>query len=146
MFKARVKYFMGFFAAAGILAFGSQGIDLGSTGIFEKGGYTVYAEFDDVGGLEAGDPVTIAGIKVGRVGSVALKDYVAVVVMSLDKDVGIQNDSVASIRTKGVMGGKYVQITPGGSDRMVRDGGVIRETESAMDPESIISSYICGKI
>jgi phospholipid/cholesterol/gamma-HCH transport system substrate-binding protein len=144
--KSNLKYFMSAFAVFGLLAFGIGGVKLESPGMLGGGSYHVYAEFDDVAGLEPGDPVTVAGIKVGRIKSLKLVDYVAVVEMSMDEGFEIQEDAVASIRYKGLLGDKYVQITPGGSDRLVKPGGAIRETEPCLDPEGLISKYICGKV
>lgn len=140
-----MKYMAGIFAIAGTFGLGWQGGHIGEAGLF-GGGYKVVADFGDVGGLESGDTVSIAGIKVGRVETVTLKEYQAEVVMRLDDGVEIGDDSVASIKAKSLLGGKYVQITPGGSDRLVADGGKLRETESAMDPERLISSYVFGKV
>jgi len=105
------------------------------------GGYTVNARFDDVGGLKGGDPVTMAGIGVGRVESVTLDGSMAKVVLKLKKGTTIQDDAVASI-----LGSKYVQICGGGSDKLVGPGGLMRETESALDPERLIATYALGKI
>lgn len=140
-----MKYMAGVFAVAGTFGLGWHGGHIGNAGLF-GGGYKVVAEFGDVGGLEGGDTVSIAGIRVGSVESVSLREYQAEVVMRLDDGVEIRDDSVASIKTKSLLGGKYVQITPGGSDRVISDGGKLRETESAMDPERLISSYVFGKV
>ncbi|HWR89149.1 MAG TPA: outer membrane lipid asymmetry maintenance protein MlaD, partial [Dissulfurispiraceae bacterium] len=66
--------------------------------------------------------------------------------LSVSKSVGIQEDSIASIRTKGLIGEKFVQITPGGSEKFIGEGGKIRETESAIDVEELISKYVFGKV
>ncbi len=70
----------------------------------------------------------------------------AVVKMVIDRDVKLQEDSIASVKTKGLIGEKYIQILPGASERLIADGGKIRETESAVDYEEILSKYIFGKV
>jgi phospholipid/cholesterol/gamma-HCH transport system substrate-binding protein len=90
--------------------------------------------------------VTIAGIRVGHVDSVTLDGGTAVVVLRVKRDIVIEDDSIASIKTKGLMGGKYVQISPGGSEKLLKQGGSIIDTESAMDPERLISKYVFGKV
>lgn len=115
-------------------------------GIFDGGGYNLKAVFDDVGGLEPGAKVMIAGIRVGTVKSVRLAGGLAAIAMELRKGVSVEQDSVASIRTDGLLGGKYVRITPGGSEKLLADGACIRDTESAIDIENLISMKVCGGI
>jgi len=98
------------------------------------------------GGLKSGSSVVIAGVEVGRVKRVALDDYQAKVVLNIPLNVKIQEDAIASIKTKGLIGEKYVEITPGGADELIEPGGRIRETQSAIDFEEIISNYVFGKI
>jgi len=142
-----LKYFAGMFAIAGIAFTGGMNVDTQSNhgGLF-GGSYTVKATFDDVGGLKSGDNVSIAGIPVGKVESVALKDGLAVVTLDIDNGVPVEKDAVASVRTEGVLGGKYVRITPGGSDTLLADGDVLRETESVIDVERLISMQLCGSL
>jgi len=75
-----------------------------------------------------------------------LDDYQAKVVLLLPEDVKIQEDAIASIKTKGLIGEKYVEITPGASDRILRPGERIRDTQPAVDLEQLISSYVFGKL
>jgi len=88
----------------------------------------------------------IAGVEVGRVKSIELKDYEARVVMVLPDWVAIQEDAIASIKTKGLIGEKYVEITPGGSEEIIKAGGTIMDTQSAVDFEELISKYVFGKV
>lgn len=107
----------------------------------------MYADFQRAGGIKPGDRVEIAGVEVGRVKDVRLdSDYEAEVALSLDKGIRIQEDAIASIKTKGLIGEKYVTITPGSSERILRNGEKIRETESVVDIEDLISKYVFGKI
>lgn len=131
---------------AGLLALGYLSIKLGKLELFGAAGYTVSAEFPTVGGLKPGAVVEIAGVEVGRVLKIYLKDYQAVVVMRIDPHVQLQEDAIASIRTKGLLGEKYIRISPGGSERLVNPDGKLRETESPIDLEEAIANFIFGKL
>jgi len=91
--------------------------------------------------------VEIAGVQVGKVAKVRLDPeyYDAVVSMAIDKGVSLQEDSIASIRTAGIIGDRYVKISPGGSPEAIAPGGEITETESAINIEELISKYIFEK-
>ena len=99
-----------------------------------------------MGGLKAGSSVEIAGVEIGRVESIGLADYQARVVLRLQKDIKLQEDSIASIKTKGLIGEKFVRISPGGSDKLIPPGGRIREVEAPVDFEELLSKYIFGKV
>jgi phospholipid/cholesterol/gamma-HCH transport system substrate-binding protein len=88
----------------------------------------------------------IAGVEVGRVKSIRLENYQARVSMSLPEDLKIQEDAIASIKTKGLIGEKYIEITPGGSEKFLNPGGQIRETQPPVDLEELISKFVFGKI
>jgi len=90
--------------------------------------------------------VVIAGVNVGNVKSVQMEDYEAKVVFSLPHNVEIQDDAIASIKTRGIIGEKYLDITAGGSEEMIPPGGRIRETTAAVDVEELISNFVFGKI
>ncbi|BCB96408.1 outer membrane lipid asymmetry maintenance protein MlaD [Dissulfurispira thermophila] len=138
---------VGFFVLIGILALGYISIKLGRLEVIGGGGYTVYAEFQKAGGIKSGSIVEIAGVEVGKVKSIRLNnDYQALVEITIYKDVKLQEDAIASIKTKGLIGEKYIQITPGGSERLIQNGGRIRETESAVDLEELISKYVFGGV
>jgi phospholipid/cholesterol/gamma-HCH transport system substrate-binding protein len=90
--------------------------------------------------------VEIAGVRVGRVDSIRLKDFQARVAMHIDQGVPIQSDAIVSIKTKGLIGEKFVQISPGGSEKLVGEGGRLTEVEAPVDIEELISKYVFGKI
>ncbi len=146
MKKFDIELMVGLFMIAGILCLGYLSIKLGKMEVFGSKGYELQATFSNSGGLKAGSGIIIAGVEVGRVKSVALEDYQAHIVMNLPSNVKIQEDAIASIRTKGLIGEKYVDITPGGSDKTIPPGGKIRETQPAVDLEELISKYVFGKI
>jgi len=137
---------VGLFVVVGIASLAYLAIKLGKLEVIGSRGYTVLAEFDSVAGLKNGAVVEIAGVEVGRVINIDLKNYRAVVAMSIDPGVKLQDDAIVSIRTKGLIGEKYVRITPGASDKLVPPGGKLRDTEDPMDIEQLISNYIFGKI
>jgi len=147
MKKIDLELAVGFFLLIGIFSLAYLSVKLGKIETFGGGTYTVYAEFNNSGGIKPGTTVEIAGVNVGKVKSVNLdKDYRALVSLSIAKNVKIQEDAIASIKTKGLIGEKYLQITPGGSDELIPDGGKITETESSIDIEALISKYIFGKV
>ena len=109
-------------------------------------GYKVTVDFPSVGGLKAGSTVEIAGVEIGRVDSIGLDNYQARVILRVQKGIKLQEDSIASIKTKGLIGEKYVRISPGGSDKIIPPGGKIREVEAPVDFEELLSKYIFGKV
>ncbi len=147
MKKFDLELAVGFFLLLGILSLAYISINLGSIEIVGRNAYIVYAEFEKAGGIKPKAIVEIAGVEVGTVKSVHItKDYRAQVAIEIDKNIKLQEDAIASIKTKGLIGEQYVQISPGGSDKMIQNGGKIRETESAIDIEELISKYVFGKV
>jgi phospholipid/cholesterol/gamma-HCH transport system substrate-binding protein len=144
--RREVEIAVGVFMLAGVLALGYLSIRLGQVDLFGARGYNVVADFPTVGGLKTGSVVEIAGVRVGRVESIRLKDFQARVAMHIDQGVAIQTDAIASIKTKGLIGEKFVQINPGGSEKLVGDGGRLTEVEAPVDIEELISKYVFGKI
>jgi len=142
----RVNVAVGMFLVLGILALGYLSIKLGRVSFLGNTGYPVMVEFPSVGGLKAGSSVEIAGVEIGRVESIGLADYQARVVLRVKRDVQLQEDSIASIKTKGLIGEKYVRISPGGSDKIIPPNGRIREVEAPVDFEELLSKYIFGKV
>jgi phospholipid/cholesterol/gamma-HCH transport system substrate-binding protein len=146
MERSKLNLAVGVFVILGILALGYLSIKLGRVSLFGTGGYLITADFPSVGGLKAGSSVEIAGVEVGRVESIRLVNYEARVVLRLNSDVKIQEDSIASIKTKGLIGEKYIRINPGGSDRLIPPNGKLREVEAPVDFEELLSKYIFGKV
>ncbi|HEY3347625.1 MAG TPA: outer membrane lipid asymmetry maintenance protein MlaD [Nitrospirota bacterium] len=146
MNRYSLEVLVGVFVLVGLIALGYLSIKLGKMEVLGSKGYDIVAEFSDIGGLKAGSSVEIAGVEVGRVTTISLKDYQALVRVRMNEGVKLQDDSIASIKTKGLIGEKFMQLTPGGSDSIIKPGGRLRETESAIDFESLISNYIFGKV
>ena len=113
----------------------------------QKAGYHVTAQFDNIGDLKVGSPVTMSGVRVGEVSSIRFDSrvYKAVVGMRIDPQYNeIPEDSFASIQTEGLLGGKYVGISPGGLDTYLKDGSNIDQTQSAIVLESLINKFFAS--
>jgi phospholipid/cholesterol/gamma-HCH transport system substrate-binding protein len=146
MERTKVNVAVGLFLIIGILALAYLSIRLGRVSFLASAGYLVSVDFPSVGGLKAGSSVEIAGVPIGRVESIGLVDYQARVVLRLNRGVQIQEDSIASIKTKGLIGERYIRISPGGSEKIVPPNGRIREVEPPVDFEELLSKYIFGKV
>jgi phospholipid/cholesterol/gamma-HCH transport system substrate-binding protein len=142
----RVELGVGLFMVAGILALAYLSMNLGRVDVLGRGGYVVHADFPTVGGLKSGAAVEIAGVAIGRVQAITLRDYQARVTLRIDEGVRLQDDAIVSIKTKGLIGEKFVQISPGGSDKVVSAGGRLTEVEAPVDLEELISKYVFGKV
>lgn len=112
-----------------------------------ESGYRVMAAFDNIGDLKEGSPVTMAGVRIGRVESIVFnaKTYKADVALRIEKQYSeIPEDSDASIQTAGLLGGKYIGIGPGGSETFLKDGGQIEFTQSAIVLESLVNKFFAN--
>jgi len=137
---------VGIFVVIGIVALGWLSVKLGRVELLGSGGYVVNADFPSVAGLKTGSAIEIAGVEVGRVDRILLNDYQARVVMVIRQGIKLQEDSIASIKTKGLIGERYVRISPGGSEKIIPPNGKIREVEPPVDIEELLSKYIFGKV
>ncbi len=146
MRRSALELGVGVFVIIGILALGYLSIKLGRVELLGGRGYLVVADFPSVGGLKPGATVEIAGVEVGRIEAITLADYQARVTMRIQPGVKLQEDSIASIKTKGLIGEKYVRINPGGSERLIPPNGRIREVEPPVDLEELLAKYIFGKV
>ncbi|CAK8715602.1 outer membrane lipid asymmetry maintenance protein MlaD [Candidatus Electrothrix laxa] len=148
MNNSRVEIVVGLFLVLGFAAFGWLALQLGEVSWLGEGStYTLYAEFENVSGVKAGAEVQIAGVTVGTVTALRLnKDDFAVATLKLNKDVHLAKDSMASVKSQGIIGDKLIQITPGGNEEMYQAGDVIVDTESSVDLESLISKFAFGGV
>lgn len=137
---------VGLFVLIGLVALGWMSVKLGRVDFLGSRGYVVSADFPTVGGLKVGSTIEIAGVEVGRVERILLQDYQARVVMVIQPQVKLQDDAIASIKTKGLIGERYVRISPGGSEKVIPPNGRIREVEPPVDIEELLSKYIFGKV
>ncbi|MBW2145449.1 MAG: outer membrane lipid asymmetry maintenance protein MlaD [Deltaproteobacteria bacterium] len=146
MKRFSLELIVGIFLIIGFLAFIYLAVKLGEVDILRTGDYSINARFTSVTGLKTDAIVEIAGVQIGKVKRIRLDDDRAVVELRIYSGAKLPDDSVASIRTMGIIGDKYIKISLGGSDRYIQPGGMITETESAIDLEELVSKYIFGKI
>lgn len=137
-----VEFLVGLFAMAGLASAAYLSVGLGGLEFNQSDNYYVSAEFDNISGLEMGASVEIAGIKVGEVVGLTLEDPIAVVKMKINKNVRLRDDDIAAIRTKGIIGDRYVKISRGASDEFIPPEGRMIETESVVDIEDIIGKIV----
>ena len=117
---------------------------LRGAGQVNTGGYVLRAQFGSVGGLSVGSNVKIAGVVVGHVASEALNPvtYAAEVTMTMDNRIKVPVDSSASVSSDGLLGGPYISVSPGGSQEMMKSGGMFQVTQSAINIEDLIGKFI----
>lgn len=144
MNRMNVEMVVGVFLLAGFISFSWLAVKMGDINPFENETYPVTARFTSISGLKQGSTIELAGVIVGKVNNIELDtgDYEAVVHLNIDKTVELQDDTIASIRTSGIIGDKYIKLTPGGSDIILEAGDEIEETEPAISLEELISKYI----
>ncbi len=148
MGNSRVEIFVGIFLIVGFLALGWLALQLGEVPwLTGSKTYVINAEFNNISGVKAGADVQIAGVTVGKVRQLYLsRERQAVVGMQIDREVAIPIDSIASVKSQGIIGDKYIQITLGGEQAVYKAGDTIVDTESAVDLESLISKFAFGQV
>ena len=148
MGNSRVEIVVGLFLVMGFVALGWLGLQLGEISwLTGAKTYSLNAEFTNISGVKAGADVQIAGVTVGKVRALNLNAAnLAVVSMQLDRDVKIPVDSIASVKSQGIIGDKLIQITLGGDEKLYKAGEVIVDTESSVDLESLISKFAFGQV
>ena len=112
-----------------------------------KTGYHVSAAFDNIGDLKVGSPVTMAGVRIGEVENIGFdsKTFKAVAQLRIANQYNqIPDDSYASIQTQGLLGGKYIGFSPGGSDTNLKEGSRVENTQSAIVLESLINKLFAS--
>jgi phospholipid/cholesterol/gamma-HCH transport system substrate-binding protein len=146
MKKSYLELWVGLFLALGTLCLGWLSVGIASRDFVHLRGYEVQAVFTRCNGLRARSPVVIAGVEVGWVRKIVLRDYEAKVVMLIQPGVVLQQDVIASIKTEGLIGEKYIELTPGAAVETIPAGGLIRNTEPAMDLEELIGKMVHGTV
>ncbi len=146
MKKGTQEFIVGIFMLVGFGAFCYLAVELGEWSPFgDANAYILEAEFDNVSGVKKGAPVQVAGVVVGSVVDIRLNgDMYAVLRLKLNKEVRVPVDSMASVKSQGIIGDKCIQISLGGDEQFLDTGGMITETESAVDIESLISKFAFG--
>ncbi|MBI1920876.1 MAG: outer membrane lipid asymmetry maintenance protein MlaD [Geobacter sp.] len=148
MKNVNLETIVGVFVLIGILCLGYLSVKLGKMELLGGDYYEVYAEFDNVSGLKKGASVEIAGVEIGRVDRIMLNSgkEKAKVYLRVNSSLKLQDDVIASVRTRGIIGDKFIRLKPGGSDVFINPGGKIRESESSIDLEELVSKYIHGNV
>ena len=139
-----LELWVGLFLALGVVCLGFLSVGVAKRNFFQPHGYEVKAAFDNCTGLRAGSVVVLAGVEVGRVKAIGLKDYEAQVLLQIQPSLVLQRDVIASIRTQGLIGEKFIELTPGSATESISPGGIIHNTESTVDLESLVSKMVHG--
>jgi phospholipid/cholesterol/gamma-HCH transport system substrate-binding protein len=137
-----LEFWVGVFFLLATACAGYLAVGLGDLRIFESNRYAVVAEFDNVSGLKHGASVEIAGVPIGEVSRIELRDPTALVHLSINNSVQLRDDDIASIRTKGIIGDRYIKVSRGASDTLIQAGGKLTETESVVDFEDIVGKIV----
>jgi phospholipid/cholesterol/gamma-HCH transport system substrate-binding protein len=147
MKQSNIELSVGAFVLFGTAAIVWFAVQAGAGVAFGGSTYEVNARFTNIGGLKTGNQVLIAGVPVGRVGKIDLDpQYAAIVHMNLRQGVRLPSDTIASIKTSGLIGDKFIALAPGADSQSISPGGPITDTESAVDLESLISRFAFGNV
>jgi len=148
MKKYSIETTVGIFMIIGLVCVGYMTVKLGNISILGSDSYSIFARFNSVSGLRIGSPVEMLGIEVGTVNDLSMdqEKQLAIVELRIKKGIKIYDDAIASVKTSGLIGDKYISIDAGGSEDILDPGGMITETESAIDIEKIISKYAFGSV
>lgn len=134
---------VGLFVAAGLVAIAYLSLSVGGLSYAGPGGLTLYATFNEIGGLNKRAPVVIGGVKVGQVTSIDLDDeYYARITLDLDASLQLPTDSSAAILTRGLLGNQFISIAPGAEEEMLESGQSIAITEDAVIMERLIGRVV----
>ena len=139
---------VGIFVLIGLACIVYMTVKLGKVGFLGNNTYTLYARFDKVTGLKSGNAVNMLGLEIGRVGSLTMdqENLKAVAELKINRDIKIYDDAIASIKTEGLIGDKFVSIDPGGGGNLLKSGDTITDTESPTDIMELVSKYAFGDV
>jgi len=148
MKKYALETTVGIFVVIGLLCIAYLTVKLGDVSLLGDDTYPLFAPFTTVSGLRPGSPVNMMGIEVGRVERIALdqKDQKAIVEIRIRKGIKVYGDAIASIKTEGLIGDKYLSIDPGGAEGALGPGGTITETQPAAEFIDLLGKYAFGEI
>jgi phospholipid/cholesterol/gamma-HCH transport system substrate-binding protein len=148
MKKYNMETTVGIFVVIGLLCIGYITLTLGEVSFIGDDSYLLYARFSSVSGLRVGSPVEVLGLEVGRIGKLTIDQerQMAIVEMKIKKKVKVYDDAIASVKTAGLIGDKYIQIDPGGSGTLLKPGENITETSAPLDIEELIGKYAFGDV
>jgi phospholipid/cholesterol/gamma-HCH transport system substrate-binding protein len=143
--NTKTEVAVGAFMMMGIAALGYLSISVGGLQLVAPDRYVLKARFASVGDLKQGAPIRLAGVKVGQVTDVRLNNYLAEADLAIARTVALPRDTVASIRSEGLLGDTYISLSPGGSLENLRDGALVTRTEPAIDLSDLLARYAFGK-
>jgi phospholipid/cholesterol/gamma-HCH transport system substrate-binding protein len=146
MDKSKLELVVGVFVLVGIVSLGYLSIKLGKLEIIGGDLFEVEALFNSASGLKPGATVEIAGVEVGRVKAISLKEDRAMVKLAVQNGTKLYSDTIASIKTRGIIGEKFLALSPGGGGDPLKPGDTIRDTEAGLDLEELVSQYVHGKV
>ena len=148
MKKYSKETMVGFFMLVGLACVAYMALRLGNVSLFSDDTQLIYARFNKVTGLRAGNPVNMLGLPIGRVENLTIdqKNQKAVVEIRIDKGIEIYDDAIAAIKTEGLIGDKYIDIDAGGGGELLKPGGTIIETVSPVDIGDLIGKYAFGSV
>jgi phospholipid/cholesterol/gamma-HCH transport system substrate-binding protein len=148
MKKYSMETVVGIFVVVGLLCIAYMTVKLGNVGFLGDNSYTLYARFNKVTGLRVGNPVEMLGLEVGKVAGFKMdqKDLVAIVELKINDGIEVYDDAIASIKTEGLIGDKYVSLDPGGGGDLLKPGSTIIDTQSPIDLQELISKYAFGDV
>jgi phospholipid/cholesterol/gamma-HCH transport system substrate-binding protein len=148
MKKNTLEMVVGLFMIIGFAAFVYLALQLGEVSFLTRTKtYIIEAEFDNVAGVKKGASVQVAGVDVGEVVSIELgKMDVALLSLQISNKLKVPVDSMASVKSQGIIGDKYIQLSLGGDEEIFKPGEKIVDTESSVDIESLISKFAFGSV
>ena len=146
MEKTKLEIVVGVFVLVGILCLAYLSIKLGKLEMISGDVYEVEAQFNSASGLKPGSTIEIAGVEVGRVRGITLNQDRAMVKLAVNNTVKLYSDTIASIKTRGIIGEKFLALSPGGGGDPLKPGDTIRDTESGLDLEELVSQYVHGNV
>ncbi len=148
MKKYSLETVVGIFVVIGLLCIGYMTVKLGNVGFLGDNSYSLFARFTNVTGLRVGNPVNVVGLEVGKVAGFKMdqKELVAIVELKINDGIEVYDDAIASIKTEGLIGDKYVNLDPGGGGDLLKPGDLIVDTESPVDLQELISKYAFGDV
>lgn len=146
MEKTKLELIVGVFVLVGIVCLAYLSIKLGKLELIGGNVYEVVAQFNSASGLKPGSAIEIAGVEVGRVRGITLNEDRAAVILAVNNNVKLYSDTIASIKTRGIIGEKFLALSPGGGGDPLKPGDTIRDTESGLDLEELVSQYVHGKV
>jgi phospholipid/cholesterol/gamma-HCH transport system substrate-binding protein len=142
MKKPDIEIVVGLFICIGLLCMAYTSVKLGKVELFNNDYYPLKAAFTSASGLKEDTNVEISGVRVGKVKDIKLENYQAIVTMLIQDGVEVQDDAIASIKTNGILGEKYIEILPGGSPDILGSGGMILDTEPPFDLLSLLKKFV----